>query len=136
MHGPCSVPWPFTTAGNGKYGQFKHKGVRYLVNRFVCEMVHGPAPSPEHEAAHRCGNSLCFSAGCLRWLTPAENSAERIDHGTDPACDRNPRAKLAPEDVQFIRESTGNADDLAARFEITRGHVNKLRRRGAWASLS
>lgn len=49
--------------------------------RLMCELIHGPAPTPEHEASHLCdevrlySNWLCISPDHLIWETKAENMA-------------------------------------------------------------
>lgn len=52
--------------------------------RVMCEKANGPAPSPEHQAAHSCGKGHegCVHPGHLLWKTPAENQADRLIHGT------------------------------------------------------
>ncbi len=46
--------------------------------RVMCELVHGPAPTPEHEASHTCeDNWLCIRPSHLLWETKRENLARR-----------------------------------------------------------
>jgi hypothetical protein len=68
--------------------------------RVMCELIHGPAPSPEHEASHLCEDEwLCINPDHLIWETKKENMARqwarwRREH-TDPdieagtKCDSN-----------------------------------------------
>jgi hypothetical protein len=44
------LTWPFGLA-NGR-GRFMYLGKNVSACRFLCELVHGPAPSPDHETAH------------------------------------------------------------------------------------
>jgi hypothetical protein len=45
------------------------------VHRVICEMVNGPAPSAEHQAAHSCnrGHHGCANPCHLIWKTRSEN---------------------------------------------------------------
>ena len=54
-------------------------GRRQSAHRAMCELVHGPAPTPKHQAAHSChrGCDGCVLPQHLHWATDAENRAER-----------------------------------------------------------
>jgi hypothetical protein len=73
----CLV-WPFARNAKG-YGII-HGGI---VSRLVCEHVNGPPPTPEHQAAHSCGNGheACCTKRHLSWKTAKENSDDRPIHG-------------------------------------------------------
>ncbi len=50
------------------------------VARWVCEQKHGPAPSPEHEAAHTCPHGEredCVNPDHLVWMTRTENERSK-----------------------------------------------------------
>ena len=51
---------------------------RQRPTRIMCELAHGPAPTPEHHAAHSCHNGRmgCIHPQHLHWATNAENKAE------------------------------------------------------------
>lgn len=79
------IIWPFATNEPKPgllYGQVIFEGRVTSANNAVCCIAYGPAPSPEHEAAHSCGKSLCVNPGHVRWATPKENEADKVDHGT------------------------------------------------------
>lgn len=51
---------------------------QFNVARLMCEQIHGPAPTPEHEASHLClDNWLCICPDHLIWETKKENIARR-----------------------------------------------------------
>src|SRR5271157_4590362 len=75
------LTWPFGKGGDG-HGMISLDGRRRLVNRLVCKIYHGAPPSQRHQAAHNCGFSSCVNYRHLRWATPAENTADKILHGT------------------------------------------------------
>lgn len=68
-HDWCLI-WPFVSKLHG-YGQFGYLGKNYYAHRFMCELAHGPAPSPLHEAAHSCGRGHegCVNPQHLSWKT-------------------------------------------------------------------
>lgn len=48
--------------------------MKFNAARVMCEIVHGPAPTPEHEASHLCDdNWLCICPDHVIWETPSEN---------------------------------------------------------------
>ena len=61
------------------------------VHRVVCEVWHGPPPSPKHEAAHLNGDPTDNRPENLAWVTHRENEHHKILHGT---------ANITPVDVQ------------------------------------
>lgn len=59
-----------------------YDGVRMTLSRAICFELHGPPPTPKHQAAHSCGFTQCITGGHLRWATPRQNQADRKLHGT------------------------------------------------------
>lgn len=46
--------------------------------RVMCEIIHGPAPTPTHEASHLCEDEwLCVNPDHLIWETKQENMARQ-----------------------------------------------------------
>jgi hypothetical protein len=93
------VPWPYAVGGtkNGTrpgYGSIIIEGRMRTANNVICELAHGPAPTPEHESAHSCRNTLCVNPNHVRWATPGENETDKIAHGTWQY--RGPKAGKAP----------------------------------------
>ena len=128
---PCII-WPHARDTHGR-GQMTRGGKRLQVHRLVCEKVHGPPPTPKHEAGHLCHNGRggCISGDHLRWMTRAENSAMRRDtrHGR----------KLTEEQVRDIRAwktLIRSTKWIAARYGISDDTVRDIVNGKRWWWLS
>lgn len=128
MHDDCPK-WPFAR-GRGGYGRVQHEGRVIDVHRLVCELTHGPAPSPRHVAAHLCGKGAdgCFGAGCIVWKTKSENQADRLLHGTANVGEAAYQSKLTDQQIAEIRAMAGSLAhrEIAERFGISRSYVTQL----------
>lgn len=74
--------WPFARTQKG-YGTVKIDRRTTSVHRIMCEALNGPAPE-NMQAAHSCGQGFagCVNPRHLRWATAAENTDDKIRHGT------------------------------------------------------
>jgi hypothetical protein len=122
-HGDECLIWPFSRPIG--YGAFGHLGKQYRAHRFMCELVHGPAPSPRHQAAHSCGNGRngCVNPRHLSWKTNGENQLDRRAHGTDNRM--GPKGRLTVEDLDEIRRlrATMTQPQLAKMFGVTHSTI-------------
>lgn len=127
--------WPFSVGGSG-YGQIWHNGRLQYVHRMACESVHGPQPSPSHQAAHSCGNGHlgCFTKRHLSWKTPKDNQADRVLHGTHGRGENSPCAKLSDAQVLEIRALSGTESQrkIADRYSISFQRVSRIIAGKAW----
>ena len=126
--------WPFARNIQG-YGNFRGRGA----HRVVCELANGVPPTPDHEAAHNCGNGHlgCVTGSHLEWKTRAENMKDKIKHGTSGNGEKNSMAKLTKTDVLFIRKNYSKLplDNLAERFGVHKTNISAVARRKSWAWL-
>lgn len=120
--GPSCLIWPMSRNPNG-YGMFGFEGGHYWAHRYMCELVNGPPPTPEHEAAHSCGRGKdgCVHPKHLTWKTPSENALDSREHGTQR---RNPygnAGKLTDAQVAEILslKGTDTQANIAARFGVS-----------------
>lgn len=131
--------WPFGRQPTG-YGSLGYMGVQYYAHRFMCELVHGPAPSPEHEAAHSCGRGKqgCVDPRHLSWKTKAQNMQDKRQHGTASNSWWGRRGKLTPEIVQQIRDGIPYGPPLihwlSAKYGITPSNIRHIQQGRTWAS--
>lgn len=108
--------WPFSLNSRG-YPGFGVNGKPYRAHRYMCELVHGPAPADKPHAAHSCGIKACCNPRHLSWKTASENEHDKKAHGFVKA-GKGSRTNLSADDIAFIRASKGkiSADRLALMF--------------------
>ena len=137
--------WPFGRGGDG-YGTIRISGrERMSVNahRVMCELAHGPAPSPRHQVAHSCGRGHegCINPKHLRWATPKENSADRVLHGTQQRGERVNHAKLTAPEVHVIKMfgewgfRRSEITTLARAYDVTPAAVHKIFKGKTWQHI-
>lgn len=127
--------WPYNRGAYG-YGTFSLNGEIVHAHRWICEQVHGPAPTPEHQAAHDCGNGHegCIHPKHVFWKTALENAQDKIKHGTCYSEKGRPRQKLTQDQVAEIRQCKTVAEqfEIARRFGISDSNVRKIIYGKAW----
>lgn len=128
----CLV-WPFSCSTPG-YGQFMPAGAKKVrtAHRLMCELVHGAAPTSEHQAAHSCGNRRCVNPAHLSWKTRSENQLDRHKHGTGNTYGL--KGKLTPLQVEHIRSMKGleTSVQTAARYDTTESNVRLIQDGVTW----
>lgn len=130
--------WPYTRCTNG-YGQMVKNGRLGTVSRILCEDIHGPPPTPEHEAAHSCGNGMsgCVTKRHLSWKTPKENQNDRILHATHSRGERCVTAKLTEVQVREIVALKGHLSQrkIAEKFGVHQVNVGRIHAGTSWGWL-
>lgn len=71
------LTWPYACNADG-YGMVWRDGKLNNVHRLLCEAIHGPPPTPDHQAAHSCGNGGlgCSTKRHLSWKTRIQNKED------------------------------------------------------------
>lgn len=130
--------WPYAT-GNG-YGYMRLNGRSISVTRSVCEEVHGAAPTPNHEAAHSCGNGhlACVAKRHLSWKTPKDNNADKIAHETHNRGERNGGAKLNEDNAREILALKGSLSRpvIAKMFGVSVTTILNIHSGKKWSWLT
>lgn len=138
--GEGCLTWPFGRNPDGYGAIDQETNGTLLAHRKMCELAHGPAPTPEHEAAHGCGNGHggCCHPEHLRWATHAENMADMKLHGRSHKGERSPLAKLTEQqaiEVYQRAQSGENQTRIAKDFGVSRGCVSLIKRKKNWPHI-
>lgn len=137
------IIWPFSPGSNGRpNGITLSDGKRHLIPRVVCEIKHGPPPSPDHEAAHSCGkgNAGCINWAHLRWATHKENEQDKVIHGTVIRGEKYPHALITNAQAEEIRTMYKTTNllqrEIGALFGLKQSEVSKIVRNKAYVSAT
>lgn len=127
--------WPYSRTPDG-YTSMGYDGRTHTVSEIACTLTYGPRPTPQHQAAHKCGNGKggCCAPGHVRWATPAENAADKFDHGTSTRGEGNHAAKLTEAEVAQIREMRGISTQsaVARLFGVSPSQVSYIQSGKRW----
>jgi hypothetical protein len=101
--------WPFARNDMTGYGSFGYLRKQHYAHRYMCELVHGAPPSPDHQAAHTCGRGHdgCVHPRHLEWKTVRDNLLDRREHGTVRANTNGWTGVLTEVQVECIRALKG-----------------------------
>ena len=123
-----------------KYGyynvQLERRRLRASV--LVCLAFHGPRPTDRHCTCHNNGDRLDNRAVNLRWGTQRENIIDKYLHGTMGIGEKNPFAKLTPDQVREIRRRGASGErqkDIAEDFGVCQVNVSAIIRRKTWSHV-
>lgn len=119
------VIWPFNKiTGYGYVATGEQRNPR-RAHRVMCELAHGPAPSPAHQATHSCtnGRNGCVNPNHLRWGTNSRNQRDRRQHGTANVW--GSRGKLTVQQIVQIIDlrRTMTQTALAEMFGVTHSTI-------------
>jgi hypothetical protein len=132
------LPWPYANDGKG-YGVVWVDGSIEYVSRLVCEAVHGPPPTPDHEAAHGCGKGhlACVAKRHLTWKTHAENMEDKFAHGTILRGEQVGNAKITADQAASVKRAVGvDASAMADRLGVSKATIYSIRRGENWGWIS
>jgi len=122
--------WPLSRNPETGYGMFGLNGELLYAHRHMCTLANGPPPSPEHEAAHSCGNGRggCAHPKHLDWKTPSENALDCRAHGTHLRNTKGSRQTLTDEQVAEIRSLNGEMTqrNIANKFGCSPSTVRDI----------
>jgi hypothetical protein len=120
--------WGYAQAGEGYQSR--------LVNRIVCERMHGPPPLGAH-AGHTCGRGQegCVSGGHLEWQTPQQNSDDKNVRGVMARGERQGGSKLTENQVKEIRASLVRYETLSAKYGISIAQISRIKNRKHWVHV-
>lgn len=127
--------WPYARARG--YGVVTIDGRQLVASNYMCELVNGPAPPGQEDAAHSCGKggSGCVNPKHLRWASRVDNCNEKLVHGTMAIGEKSPMAKITERQVHEIREmkaSGVHVDVIAEKYSMSRAGIYLIVNRTNW----
>jgi hypothetical protein len=111
---------------------------RRLIHRLVLMAFVGECPK-DHEARHLNGDRKDNRLENLAWGTRAENHDDRRRHGRSGQGSKNTSAKLTETDILEIRSAFSQGvtqRELAKRFGVFEGNIEKICRRVTWKHVA
>lgn len=124
-HEYCLI-WPFGRDKVSGRGSLQFEGRSQYAHRVMCRLAKGEPPTPEHEAAHSCGNGhlACVNPNHLGWKTVSENHLDTSQHGRRSYGER----VLNDEMVAEIRALQGKEKqkDVAARYGVSAPTISHI----------
>lgn len=107
-HDYCLI-WPYFRESRVGRGKMQFEGRNGWAHRFMCELVHGPAPADKPQAAHSCGNGDqgCVNPRHLSWANNSQNQLERYAHGSGPSNTTGNKSRFTPTQIAEIQAKYG-----------------------------
>lgn len=128
--------WPFARSSDGHGNIYINKNKTESLAAYICELARGPKPTPEHQAAHRCGNGhlACGNRNHLRWATIKENAEDRDLHDRTAHGERSGTAKLTWPQVREIRRLHHilTQPELAERYSVSVHTIDAVQNWRTW----
>ncbi len=132
---------PTMTGSQRQYATVKLSapaGVKQVkVHRLVLLAFVGPCPS-DAQGCHWNGCHGDNHVINLRWGTAADNTADKLRHGTQPKGEHASRAKLTADQVRAIRRRLAAGEEqiaLGPEFGITQASVSAIWLRKSWRHI-
>lgn len=121
--------FPFYRDHNG-YGHFGYLGKSYYAHRYMCELVNGPVPGREYEAAHECGNGEggCANPRHLKWKTKVGNRQDSLRHGTGTRSHSGNVRSLNEDQIAQIKSLKDQKTqvEIAAMFGVSAPSIRAI----------
>lgn len=124
--------WLWIGAKNrGGYGEFQG----HRAHRFSYAMAYGTLPEA---VLHRCDNPACVKPGHLRGGTQLDNMRDKQvkDRCHHMASEESPTVKLTAAQVAEIRASDEIQIVLAARYNVNRSQISRIRANKTWVAAT
>jgi len=129
------VVWPYgKTTG---YGKLQYAGRKILAHRLSLILFTGEEPDGMW-ATHLpviCHDPACVNPLHLRWASPTQNQADRLEDETSTRGESNGNSELTVEKVLEIREDSRPQLIIALEHGVSRGHVISIKNRHRWGWL-
>lgn len=128
--------WPFVRSSDG-YARVRIPGRSNVASRYICELIHGEAPSENHEAAFLCANGRggCVNPRHLAWRSRTENIQIKVAESRSARGAQMPKAKLSEQEVREIRRAfpSTTISDLASAYRVSRATIYDIIKGRKWS---
>ena len=146
------VAWPRKTDKRGR-GRILHNGKIMLAHRWVWERINGPIPAG-FLLCHTCDNAGCINLRHLYIGTHTDNMRDMCERrrafgarepercreigrrlgllNTWARGEGNPKARLTPDAVVEIRQSSAPTVQLASKYGVNRTTIQRVRSGETW----
>lgn len=84
---------------------------------------------------HKCDNPGCVNPGHLFLGTAKDNAQDALQKQRHFVGQKNGRSKIKEKDIEHIKESKLNGQQLADFYGVNRSTINKIRRGDTWQHL-
>ncbi|MBW3099279.1 helix-turn-helix domain-containing protein [Pseudohoeflea coraliihabitans] len=135
-HGDECVLWPYYRNVDG-VARINWRGRATNAHSIVCELAHGPKPTPQHECCHSCGNGNmgCVNPRHLYWGTRSDNVRDAIRHGTAyrfevRTGEDSPSARYSDKQIRAIRAALKRGEKqiaISKKYGISQSHVSRIK---------
>lgn len=105
-----------------------------LVHQLVMLAFVGPPPEGM-EVCHNDNDRLNNCLANLRYGTRQSNNLQKGEHGTSLQGERHHQARLTEAEVRAIKASNEGLTVLAARYNVSDGHISGIKRGRYWRHL-
>lgn len=120
--------------GKGGYPVISWNGKRTRVSRLIYEKNFGPVP-PGTIIRHKCDNPPCINPLHLEVGTHGDNQADKVKRGRQAKGEKNGRARLTEQDVQFILQTHFSERELSDKYHVDRTTIRAIRQGKTWRYL-
>lgn len=124
------LEWPYALSGGYGRARLGQGGKLTPVHLAAMELLGPPRPSPDHVAAHNCGNRACYNWRHLRWATTYDNLMDKAEQGHSRQ-EAGKKGFLSRADVREIANSLLLGEpvtEIANRFGCTRRLIDLIKR--------
>lgn len=110
--------------------------IRRMAHRLAWAAKHGHIPLGLI-VRHRCDNPPCINPDHLELGTDADNVRDMDERGrrTTLRGEQAVNHKLTEEQVREIRDSPATGKEMAAKYQVSRGTISRIRSGQRWAHL-
>jgi len=113
------------------YGRFHFRDKSWKAHR-LSWIFSGKSLEDEECLLHICDNRKCVNPEHLFIGTRADNNRDKTAKNRQAKGEKIGHGKLTSKDILEIRKSTDDSKVLASKYNVSWGHINKVRGERAW----